>query len=341
MPDVKFAGAAADLTAVVDHPLSSTQWTMSGRRLTPSERSHWAWYQARVAALFRLVPGAVVNEDVHEVGQDSGERRQLDVLVTLTLGIDLGKGFGIEVPIKIVVDAKAHDRALDIPAIDKVIGLRQDVRANLAIVVTPKGVSKGAMKRAKAGGVYPIVVTGDFIALMGGLKLPEYTPCGMCEYGLEDDYSPPEVSWRSDIEGYCNWCNTLHVRCPDCLEIFAIPETQYDMGIRCATECGAIFRVSRRGDPKDQEIALEVFDGLSAGLLLAAFHKSTARLTSREVSRVISGTRWQHWDAASPTINLTEEGLMQWGEDECLHLTSEGRTLVQEVLLEPEYAYWQ
>lgn len=281
-----------------------------------------------------------MDEDVCEVGQHSGRERQLDVRVMLSPKIDLGRGFGIEVPVKIIVDAKAHGRSLDIPAIEKVIGLKEDVRANLAIVVTPKGMSEGAMKRAQASGVYPIVVTGDLIALMGGLKLPEFTPCDMCEYGLEDDYSPPEVFWRSDVEGYCKWCNTLHVRCPDCLEIFAIPETSYDVGVRCATECGAIFRVSWRGDPKDQETALEVFDALSAALLLAAFRKSTGRLTSREVSRMVSRTRWQHWDVASPTINLTEEGLMEWGDDGCLYLTPQGRETVQQALIEPEYAYW-
>ena len=193
------------------------------KRPTPSELRRWRWYQSRVAALFSRVKSAVVEEDVHEVGLQSSERRQLDVRVTLTPQIDLGRGFVIEVPIKIVVDAKDYGRALDIPAIERLIGLKDDVAANLLIVVTPKGVSRGAMKRARAGGVYPMAVTDDLLALIAELRLPEYTSCKICEYGPEDDRSPSEILWTSDVEGHCTWCNTIHVRCPDCFEIFAVP----------------------------------------------------------------------------------------------------------------------
>lgn len=314
---------------------------MGERKRSALQLRYWEWYQGRVAALFRRLRGATVDEDVSEIGHDSRTKRRLDVRVLLPLSIELAEAFSIEVPLKIIVDAKAHARPLDLPEVERVVGLKEDVRAHLGIVVTPKGISPGAAERAKAKGVYPVVVTSDVVQLIGNLKLPEFTPCDMCEYRPDDDYSAPEVFWDSDVEGHCKWCNTLHVRCPDCFEVFPIPDMQYDVGVRCVTECGAIFRVEFRGDYKEREATLRVFDRLTAALLLGAYRKSFRRLTPREVSRLVAKTRWQHWDVASPTINLTEEGLMEWGEDECLYLTPDGKDTVEDTLLDPEYAWWE
>ncbi len=57
----------------------------------------------------------------------------------------------------------AYGVSLDIKDIEEIIGLKEDVQANLAIVVTPMGVSEGARERAKADGVFPLTVTGRFL----------------------------------------------------------------------------------------------------------------------------------------------------------------------------------
>jgi len=295
---------------------------------------YWKWYQKRVADLFRKIKGAVVDEDVTEVGQDSGVPRQVDVRVQLPFNIDVGQGFEIEVPVKIIVDAKAHSRPLDVKDIEEISGLKDDVRANLAVAVTPEGVSEGGRQRGRALGVYPITVTGDLLALLDALE--DFSSCLMCVYGAEnDDGPPPWVDWHDRLRGFCHRCSSLHVRCPDCLEIIAIPEGQYGIGVRCGGECGAVFVADF--DPRELEEKLTVYDALDTSLLTTAYQKSTKRLTAREVDRLVRRTRWQHWGVASPTMNLTEEGLMQWGEGDCLYLTDGGTQVVEEFLLDPAY----
>jgi len=297
---------------------------------------YWKWYQKRVADLFRKIEGAVVDEDVTEVGQDSGVPRQLDVRVQLPLSIDVGQGFEIEVPVKIIVDAKAHSQPLDVKDIEEIAGLKDDVRANLAVAVTPEGVSEGGRQRGRALGVYPITVTGDLLALLEALE--DFSSCLICEYDAEnDDGPPPWVNWHDRLRGFCHRCSSLHVRCPDCLEIIGVPEGQYGIGVRCGGECGAVFVADF--DAKEMEEKLTVFDALDTSLLTTAYRKSTKRLTAKEVHRLVQRTRWQHWGVASPTIDLTEEGLMRWEEDGCLYLTDEGTQTVEGFLLDPAYPY--
>jgi len=299
---------------------------------------YWKWYQKRVADLFRKIKGAVVDEDVTEVGQDSGVPRQLDVRVQLPLKIDVGQGFEIEVPVKIIVDAKAHSRPLDVKDIEEIAGLKDDVRANLAVAVTPEGVSEGGRQRGRALGVYPTTVTGDLLALLEAFE--DSSSCLICEYDAEnDDRPPPWVNWHDKLKGFCYRCSSLHVRCPDCLEIMGIEEGQHGVGVQCGGGCGAVFVVTMY-DPHDPVEDVTVYDALNASLLTTAYAKSTRRLTSKEVDRLVARTRWQHWAVASPTIGLTEEGLMQWEEDGCLHLTDDGRRVVEDFLLSPEEPYY-
>lgn len=293
------------------------------------ELRYWKWYETRIADLFRRVKGAVVEANVKEIGQRSGTQRQIDIRVSLSLDINLGRGFSISIPIKIMIDCKAHNTVLDIKEIEEIIAFKEDVQANLAIVVSPKGVSDGALERAKADGVYPITVTGDLIALMHRLELPE-KGCLICETGF--------VSWRNELEGYCDYCNGLHVRCPDCYEVIGIPSTQFDVGVQCGAQCGTVFKVTY--NPKEMIHHTEVYDTLDCMLLTASYRKSTKRLTQLQVKKIVGQTRWQHWGEASPTIDLTELGLMKWEDDGCLHITEEGEQIVEDVIIEAEPSYF-
>lgn len=137
------------------------------------------------------------------------------------------------------------------------------------------------------------------------------------------------VSWQSGppvrgvTVGHCSWCNTLHLMCPDCLEVTGIPEEQFDTGIWCLGQCGRIYCASYS---RDGEISVDSWDGLDISLLTSAHGKPTDRLTEREVERLIAETKWQHWSVAHPTISLTEVGLMQW-RDDFLCLTDKGKAL--------------
>jgi len=294
----------------------------------------WKWYQDRVADLFARLKGATVDRDVKETGRD-GTERQLDVRVLFEASIDIGQGFEIRVPVKIVVDAKAHERPLDIKEIESLAGLRDDVGANLLVVVSPNGVSEGAKKRAPSLGVYPITVTGDLLALAEGLPVDKYYPCRICEFSWEnDDHKPPEVWWRG-IEGQCDWCNGLHVRCGDCFEVFGISEVEYDKVIECPGGCGAVYFTVIEGSPKEAEWMLNYWDALETSVLMAASDTASKSLTEKAVNTLIEATRWQHWNVDSPLIRITEEGLVEW-ESGRLDLTEEGQKVVDEVIMRAE-----
>jgi len=194
---------------------------------------NWQWYEKRITEIFGNLKGAKVEHNVQEIGQDTHTPRQIDIRIIVPLTVNLGEDFSFDVPVKMIVDCKARKRPIDVTVIDEVAGLKDDVRAHLAIVVTPKGISQPARERAKAVGVHPIIVTLDLIAVVQRFPLPEFTGCLICEYTDEEDHSPPEVQWQSDIEGHCDWCDGLHIRCPECYEIFAIHEVEYEQAIKC------------------------------------------------------------------------------------------------------------
>ncbi len=294
----------------------------------------WKWYQDRVADLFERLKGATVDRDVEEEGRD-GTVRKLDVRVLVNASIDIGHGYEISVPIRIVVDAKAHKRPLDIKEIESLAGLRDDVRANLLVVVSPQGVTEGAKKRAPSLGVYPITVTADLLALAEGLPVDKFYPCLICEFNLEEDRKPPEVWWRG-IEGRCDSCNGLHVQCGDCAEVFGITEVEYEKVFECPGGCGAVYFTVREGSrPKEAEWILHYWDALETSVLWAAAEKPSRSLTAEEVTKLVEATRWQHGDVDSPLIRLTEECLMEW-EDDRLKLIEEGQKVVDEVIVRAE-----
>lgn len=293
---------------------------------------YWKWYENQVANLFAKLPAAVVERNVNEIGMLSRTKRQIDVRIQVPLEIDLGRGFSISIPVRIIVDCKSHERRLDVKMVESIIGLRKDVGAQMAIVVSPKGVTKAARERGRADGVLPLTVTGDLLALAHGLEI-DFSPCLFCENEPESDRLPCMVDWRSDRVGYGSLCSGLHVSCPDCGEIIGIPECQYDRGVCCGAECGSVFLVEAS---RDEEI-VSVFDALESTLLKRAYAKSTQRLTPKEIERIVAETKWQHWDVGRPWIRLTEEGLLEDGDDGSLNLTRDGRRIVERVLLTPEY----
>jgi len=204
---------------------------------------HWKWYEKRITDIFKKIKRAQVEPNVSEMGQDTHTPRQIDIRIKVPMEINLGDGFYLEIPVKIIVDCKDRKRAIGIRVIDEVTGLKDDVRAHLAIIVTPMGISRAAKERAKAVGVRPIVVTTDLIAVTRPFPQPEYMGCCLCEYTGKEEYSPPEVFWRSKVEGRCNWCNGLHIRCPECQCVFAVSEAEYDQALKCPEDCGAVFFV--------------------------------------------------------------------------------------------------
>lgn len=285
---------------------------------------HWKWYEKRITEIFGRVKGGEVEPNVTEPGQDTKTKRQIDIRITVSLKIDLGEGFSLEIPVKIIVDCKDRKRAIDVHVVDEVAGLKDDVRAHLGLIVTPHGISRAARERAKAVGIRPIVVTNDLIAVASPFPQGEFTKCHLCEYTGNEEYPPPEVSWQSPVEGRCDWCNGLHVRCPECGIVFAISEAEYDTPIKCPYDCGTVFFAGAAHTKDSTHGDLKLLIALDATLLTSAYSKSTKRLTPGEVERIVQRTRWQHWGEGSATMGVTEFGYMEYKDDDNLYLTTEG-----------------
>jgi hypothetical protein len=277
----------------------------------------WKSYQQRVAELFKQNPDSKVEYDVFEYGLDSKTNRQIDARVTFPFRVELPQGFVVEIPVKIIIDTKHWNKKLDVDIVGQLVSLKNDVKANLLIAVSPKGTTDAAMALGKSNGVYPITITHDLLALLDGLKVPSDTRCLVCENGY--------VSWNtfgSDIigpvlysEGKCDYCGELHIRCGECGEIFSIP--QNDQATACPGECGSV--VVLKIDPHHGDDEFHFYDALDCTLLKRALEDPSRCVPTSEVDEIINNTKWKYWDVAHPTIDLTEEGLMKWtGESLCL-----------------------
>jgi len=62
----------------------------------------------------------------------------------------------------------------------------------------------------------------------------------------EYDESSPMHKYKYIFGGKCQWCNTLHIRCPKCKSITMLSET--DKNIECEGGCGLIFSLDSSND---------------------------------------------------------------------------------------------
>jgi restriction endonuclease len=96
-----------------------------------------------VTQLCSGIENARTEGNVRVVGR-SGTKRQIDVLITGTVGA---------FEVKILVDSKNYASPVDINDVDSLVGMVADVGANLGVIVCPSGYTAGAKKRAEAGGI--------------------------------------------------------------------------------------------------------------------------------------------------------------------------------------------
>lgn len=296
----------------------------------------WQEYQSQIADLFRRVPNARVEENAKVKGK-SGTERKLDAQIFLPMEIELTKSIKVTVEINIIVDAKLHDRAVDIGYVDQVNGQRDDVGAHVAIIASQCGFTKGAEDRAKQVSVFTMRLPSDLLRLLEEAKIPWGRVCSnaICPqyHGYINNWREPAAEGGTRL-GRCDYCNMTHVLCRECCSVFGVHDFELGNALKCPG-CRSVYCVTedhRSGDPK-----VEVRDELDVILLTAAHEKTTKRLTKKEVEKIIGGTRWQYFVPDHPTINLTEEGLMEWSEDrEFLLLTESGQYEVDHVILAAE-----
>lgn len=109
---------------------------MAVKRNKPS----WADYEHQVFGEFKQhFPSARIKTNVRVIGRFSKRKRQIDILVTeKTPGGTL----------KTVVDTKLFKRKVDVKAVDAFAGFVSDVGAQRGILITEKGYTKAALRRA-------------------------------------------------------------------------------------------------------------------------------------------------------------------------------------------------
>jgi hypothetical protein len=281
----------------------------------------WEWYQKRIAEIFRRVPGARVEEDIKVDGK-SGTKRQLDVQIFLPMQVKLSAAIKVTVDIHIIVDAKKHERPVDISLVGQINDLRDDVGAHLAIIVSPIGFTEGARNRAPQVSVALLSVTADLLAMLNKVEIDFLQRCHNClcdEDGAYIDWDIPQADGPTRL-GSCRRCDVLHVLCPDCSSVFAVHE--YDQGkpLTCPG-CPRIYRADR---DEYHRASVEVRDELDVLLMTAVNENKSKMISKGKVAKLVGRTKWQY--AENATGNLAEAGLMEWTEDgEHLRLTEDGQ----------------
>ncbi len=103
----------------------------------------WKKYETEVHELFlEEFPEADIQYDVKVDGRYTNTKRQIDVLIEDYVGGNR---------LRIVVDAKFFSKKIDVKAVESFIGMLADVDAHKGLLITQKGYSEAAIKRAYYG----------------------------------------------------------------------------------------------------------------------------------------------------------------------------------------------
>ena len=113
--------------------------------LTDTSPPEWQQLELLIADIQKqLAPGARVTHNAILPGYDSETDRQIDVLVEQSIG---------QFSMKIVFDCKDYARPIDVKGVEAFIAMVQDVRAHQGCLVSAKGFTQSAKKRAKRAGI--------------------------------------------------------------------------------------------------------------------------------------------------------------------------------------------
>ena len=107
-----------------------------------------------IVAHMHKFPEAVVEMNVRLPAVDgSGRVREIDVLISGSL-----TGY----PVQIAIECKNYGQTIEVETIDSFVGKLDDIGIprQHGIIVTVKGFSSGALKRAATAGIRPLVLTG-------------------------------------------------------------------------------------------------------------------------------------------------------------------------------------
>ena len=101
---------------------------------------NWKEYENEVFETMRLYyPSAVIKKNYKQIGIYSKKERQVDIYIEELIGGQT---------IKIFVECKYYNKVIDVKIVESFIGMASDLQADIGLMVTEKGYSKTALKRA-------------------------------------------------------------------------------------------------------------------------------------------------------------------------------------------------
>src|SRR5216684_6153108 len=111
--------------------------------MTRKTKPRWTIYEQRVFELFKdQLPAAKVRKNVHVRGRFSKRKRQIDILIAEKTPVGT---------LTTVVDTKLFNRKVDVKAVDALAGFVDDVGAQKGMLITSRGYTQAALRRAFYG----------------------------------------------------------------------------------------------------------------------------------------------------------------------------------------------
>jgi hypothetical protein len=204
-------------------------------------RTDWKNYERLVAQLLaeQLFKDYCVTPNARLAGTISGRSRQVDVLIDIRHDTDNSR--------RIIVDAKARARPIDVTHVEAFLGLMEDVGATHGYLVCPRGHTPAAERRARDAvsiRLLPLDRMDDFDPLTwpdcivkkcrgGKVFWSGYPSIDVHVKALSEQSTKVRRISFVHYVGKCDRCHHFHVRCTTCREIFSPAYDSDDYGYQC------------------------------------------------------------------------------------------------------------
>ncbi|WP_442891409.1 restriction endonuclease [Chitinimonas sp. JJ19] len=222
-----------------------------------SSSPSWERYERLVAELVRnqLPTEYCVTPNARVKGLLSGRVRQIDVLIDSRHAAC--EGF------RLIVDAKARGRRIDVTHVEAFRGLMEDVGATHGYLVCPHGFSEAAERRAQDA-VSIRLLPLDRLENFDPSTWPQCLASARCKGRIFwDGYPAVEMTLapangKSEYlrtsyvhyVGKCDRCSKFHVKCTSCGDCFGLEHDadEYDIGKKCKCDMPWLWLASIEDD---------------------------------------------------------------------------------------------
>lgn len=224
----------------------------------------WQRYERLVASLIanQLSTTYCVTPNAKIKGKISEHIRQIDVLIDERHNTDNRQ--------RIIVDAKARNRKIDVTHVEAFRSLMEDVEATHGYLVCPLGYTPAAIRRAQEAvslRLLPLDRLENFdpstwpkcLALgcrNGRVFWDGYPALDLMLTPANTPHLAPQPFTFVHYVGKCDHCNHFHVKCMSCGELFSPPhESEGDDGVRCRCQNPWFWLASIEEDNRGRKYA--------------------------------------------------------------------------------------